>query len=103
MEAGSSTMVTAAKLPILNLEEFELWKIRIKQTVDGVEQTYPPITAEEKLARKNKLKARSTLLMPLPNEHQLKFNTYKCAKTLMEAIEKRFGDNKKSKKLRRYF
>ncbi|GKB14201.1 hypothetical protein Tco_0848124, partial [Tanacetum coccineum] len=27
-------------------------------------------------------------LMALPNEHQLKFNTYKCAKTLMEAIEK---------------
>ncbi|GJR10529.1 ribonuclease H-like domain-containing protein [Tanacetum coccineum] len=29
--------------------------------------------------------------MALPNEHQLKFNTYKSAKTLMEAIEKR-GD-----------
>ncbi|GJR81440.1 hypothetical protein Tco_0152225 [Tanacetum coccineum] len=38
---------------------------------------------------KNELKARGTLLMALPNEHQLKFNTYKCAKTLMEAIEKR--------------
>ncbi|GJV30073.1 hypothetical protein Tco_1386521 [Tanacetum coccineum] len=60
-----------------------------KRTVDGVEQTYPPTTAEEKLARKNELKARGTLLMALPNEHQLKFNTYKCAKTLMEAIEKR--------------
>ncbi|GKB82522.1 hypothetical protein Tco_0949417, partial [Tanacetum coccineum] len=36
--------------------------------------------------------------MALPNEHQLKFNTYKCAKTLMEAIEKRFGGNKESKK-----
>ncbi|GJV66883.1 hypothetical protein Tco_1482392, partial [Tanacetum coccineum] len=60
-----------------------------KRTVDGVEQTYPPTTAEEKLARKNELKARGTLLMALPNEHQLKFNTYKCAKTLIEAIEKR--------------
>ncbi|GKE22783.1 hypothetical protein Tco_1434295 [Tanacetum coccineum] len=62
-----------------------------KRSVDGVEKTYPPITTEEKLARKNELKARGTLLMALPNEHQLKFNTYKCAKTLMEAIEKRFG------------
>ncbi|GKF51862.1 hypothetical protein Tco_0148329, partial [Tanacetum coccineum] len=61
-----------------------------------VEQTYPPTTAEEKLARKYELKARGTLLMALPNEHQLKFNTYKCAKTLMEAIEKRFGVFKKS-------
>ncbi|GKC56440.1 hypothetical protein Tco_1084038, partial [Tanacetum coccineum] len=59
-----------------------------KRTIDGVEKTYPPTTAEEKLARKNKLKVRGTLLMALPNEHQLKFNTYKCAKTLMEALEK---------------
>ncbi|GJX68468.1 hypothetical protein Tco_0304195 [Tanacetum coccineum] len=108
MEAVSSPMVAAAKLPVLNPGEFELWKMRIEQyflmtdyalwevivngdspppkrTVDGVEQTYPPTTAEEKLARKNELKARGTLLMALPNEHQLKFNTYKCAKTLMEA------------------
>ncbi|GJW93512.1 putative ribonuclease H-like domain-containing protein [Tanacetum coccineum] len=114
-------MVAAAKLPVLNPSEFKLWKMRIEQyflmtdyalwevivngdspppkrTVDGVEQTYPPTTAEEKLARKNELKARGTLLMALPNEHQLKFNTYKCAKTLMEAIEKRFGGNKESKK-----
>ncbi|GKB79528.1 hypothetical protein Tco_0946423 [Tanacetum coccineum] len=59
-----------------------------KRIVDDVEQTYPPTTAEEKLVRKNELKARGTLLMALPNENQLKFNTYKCAKTLMEAIEK---------------
>ncbi|GJR71085.1 ribonuclease H-like domain-containing protein [Tanacetum coccineum] len=75
MEAVSSLMVVAAKLPVLNPGEFELWKIRIEQyflmidyalwevivngdsplpkrTVDGVEQTYPSITAEEKLARK---------------------------------------------------
>ncbi|GKA16844.1 ribonuclease H-like domain-containing protein [Tanacetum coccineum] len=37
------------------------------------------------------LKARSTLLMALPNEHQLNFNSYKDAKTLMQAIENRFG------------
>ncbi|GJW01969.1 putative ribonuclease H-like domain-containing protein [Tanacetum coccineum] len=34
-----------------------------KKTIDGVEQTYPPTTAEEKLARKNELKARDTLSM----------------------------------------
>ncbi|GJZ73742.1 hypothetical protein Tco_0637888 [Tanacetum coccineum] len=38
------------------------------------------------------LQARSTLLMALPNEHQLKFNSYKDAKTLMQAIKIRFGD-----------
>ncbi|GJU71455.1 putative ribonuclease H-like domain-containing protein [Tanacetum coccineum] len=87
------------------MTDYSLWEVIVngdspppKRTVDGVEQTYPPTTAEEKLARKNELKARGTLLMALPNEHQLKFNTYKCAKTLMEAIEKRFRGNKESKK-----
>ncbi|GJX18838.1 ribonuclease H-like domain-containing protein [Tanacetum coccineum] len=77
------------------MTDYALWEVIVngdspppKRTVDGVEQTYPPTTAEEKLARKNELKARGTLLMALPNEHQLKFNTYKCAKTLMDAIEK---------------
>ncbi|GJV24211.1 putative ribonuclease H-like domain-containing protein [Tanacetum coccineum] len=84
---------------------YALWEVIVngdspppKRNVNGVEQTYPPTTTEEKLARKNELKARGTLLMALPNEHQLNFNTYKCAKTLMDAIEKRFGGNKESKK-----
>nr|GEY43918.1 ribonuclease H-like domain-containing protein [Tanacetum cinerariifolium] len=34
------------------------------------------------------LKASGTLLMALPDKHQLKFNTHKDAKTLMEAIKK---------------
>nr|GEV49508.1 retrovirus-related Pol polyprotein from transposon TNT 1-94 [Tanacetum cinerariifolium] len=49
-------------------------------------------------ARKNELKACGTLLMALPDKHQLKFNIYKDAKTLMEAIEKRFEGNKETKK-----
>ncbi|GJX90577.1 hypothetical protein Tco_0343903 [Tanacetum coccineum] len=77
------------------MTDYAIWEVIIngnspprKRTIDGVEQTYPPITTEEKLAIKNELKARGTLLMALPNEHQLKFNTYKCVKTLMEAIKK---------------
>nr|GEX81308.1 hypothetical protein [Tanacetum cinerariifolium] len=46
------------------------------------------------LARKNELKARGTLLMALPDKHQLKFNSHKDAKTLMDAIKKRFGGQK---------
>nr|GEU50870.1 ribonuclease H-like domain-containing protein [Tanacetum cinerariifolium] len=46
------------------------------------------LNPEKKLARKNELKARGTLLMALPNEDQLKFNSYKNAKSLMEAIKK---------------
>nr|GEY13201.1 ribonuclease H-like domain-containing protein [Tanacetum cinerariifolium] len=59
------------------------------------------VLREEKLARKKELKARGTLLVALPNEHQLKFNSYKTAKSIMEAIEKRFGGNKESKKVQK--
>ncbi|GKE42530.1 hypothetical protein Tco_1469814 [Tanacetum coccineum] len=38
------------------------------------------------------MKARSTLMMDIPNEHQLKFNSIKDAKSLLEALEKRFRD-----------
>nr|GFA20549.1 hypothetical protein [Tanacetum cinerariifolium] len=59
--------------------------------VEGVAQPVTPTTVEQKLARKNELKARGTLLMALPDKHQLKFKSHKNAKTLMEAIEKHFG------------
>nr|GEX07658.1 hypothetical protein [Tanacetum cinerariifolium] len=68
------------------------------RVVDGVLQPVAPTTTEQRLARKNELKARGTLLMALPDKYQLKFNSHKDAKTLMEAIEKRFGGNTKTKK-----
>nr|GEU79504.1 ribonuclease H-like domain-containing protein [Tanacetum cinerariifolium] len=40
-------------------------------------------------------------MMGLPNEHQLKFNSIKDAKSLLEAIEKRFGGNDATKKTQR--
>ncbi|GJT71497.1 putative ribonuclease H-like domain-containing protein [Tanacetum coccineum] len=63
----------------------------VTKHVDGKETAIPPTTVEDKAQRRAKLKARSTLLMALPNEHQLKFNSYKDAKSLMQAIENRFG------------
>ncbi|GJT56817.1 hypothetical protein Tco_0991871 [Tanacetum coccineum] len=47
------------------------------------------------------MKARSTLMMGIPNEHQLKFNSIKDAKSLWEAIENRFGGNAATKKTQR--
>nr|GEZ48534.1 hypothetical protein [Tanacetum cinerariifolium] len=106
-------VVSAAKLPILNPNEFDLWKMRIEQyflmtdyslwevilngdspvptyIVEGVVQLVAPTTVEQKLARKNELNAHGTLLMALPDKHQLKFNSHKDAKMLTEAIKKRF-------------
>nr|GEU45320.1 hypothetical protein [Tanacetum cinerariifolium] len=39
--------------------------------------------------------------MALPDKHHLKFNSHKDAKTLMEAIEKRFGGNTETKKVQK--
>ncbi|GJQ92150.1 ribonuclease H-like domain-containing protein [Tanacetum coccineum] len=61
-----------------------------------------PITsAEDKAQRRLEVKSRSTLMMGIPNEHQLKFNSIKDAKLLLEAIEKRFGGNEATKKIQR--
>nr|GEU65929.1 hypothetical protein [Tanacetum cinerariifolium] len=71
------------------------------QKINNVETVIPPTTAEERLQRRNEVKARITLMMGLPNEHQLMFNSFKYAKTLLAAIEKRFGGNDATKKTQR--
>nr|GEV42080.1 ribonuclease H-like domain-containing protein [Tanacetum cinerariifolium] len=88
------------------MTDYSLWEVILNgdspapiRVVDGVLQPVAPTTAEHRLARKNELKAHGTLLMALPDKHQLKFNTHKDAKTLMEAIEKRFGGNTETKKV----
>nr|GEY30793.1 hypothetical protein [Tanacetum cinerariifolium] len=124
LESLHPQVVYAAKLPILNPNEFNLWKMRIEQyflitdyslwevilngdspiltrVIEGVVRPVAPTTAEQRLARKNALKAHGTLLMALPDKHQLKFNIHKDAKTLMEAIKKWFGGNKETKKVQK--
>ncbi|GJR35842.1 hypothetical protein Tco_1211526 [Tanacetum coccineum] len=56
--------------------------------VEGIETIITPTTAEEKSQRRLELKARRTLLMSIPNEHQLKFNSIKDAKSLLQGVEK---------------
>ncbi|GJU01071.1 putative ribonuclease H-like domain-containing protein [Tanacetum coccineum] len=111
MDKDSAHMVNASKVPMLKLGEYELWRMRmehyiqmidyslwevtengnappITKVVEGVETTIAPTTAEEKTQKRLELKARSTLLMGIPNEHQLKFNSIKDAKLLLRAVEK---------------
>ncbi|GJV10370.1 putative ribonuclease H-like domain-containing protein [Tanacetum coccineum] len=66
---------------------------QITTNVDGTSTTLipGPITTEEKVQKKNNVKARTMLLMALPNEHLMTFNQYKDAKTLFAAIQTRFG------------
>nr|GEV03452.1 reverse transcriptase domain-containing protein [Tanacetum cinerariifolium] len=56
------------------------------------------ITTKDMQKRRNDVKARTTLLLALPDEHQLRFSKYKTAKDLWEAILKTFGGNEATKK-----
>nr|GFC40724.1 hypothetical protein [Tanacetum cinerariifolium] len=56
------------------------------------------ITTEDMQKRRNDVKARTTLLLALPDEHQLRFSKYEIAKELWEAILKIFGGNEATKK-----
>nr|GEX27010.1 hypothetical protein [Tanacetum cinerariifolium] len=90
------------------MTDYSFWEVILNgdspipiRVIDGVVQPVASTTAEQRLARKNELKARGTLLIALPDKHQLKFNIHKDAKTLVEAIEKRFGGNKETKKVQK--
>ncbi|GJT23365.1 putative reverse transcriptase domain-containing protein [Tanacetum coccineum] len=101
MEFESTNSNTTAKLPILKLENGNSW-VSIPQTAQengtSVTKMSIPVTAKEKTNKKNDVKARSLLLMALPNEHQLTFSQYPDAKTMFAAIETRFGGNAATKK-----
>ncbi|GJU03392.1 hypothetical protein Tco_1113730 [Tanacetum coccineum] len=121
MDQDFAHMVPASKVPILKPGEFEIWMMRIEQyiqmidyalweviengatlpktsMVEGVMTVMPITTAEDKAQRRLEIKARSTLMMGIPNKNQLKFNSIKDAKQLLEAVEKRFGGNATTKK-----
>nr|GFC20866.1 ribonuclease H-like domain-containing protein [Tanacetum cinerariifolium] len=59
------------------------------------------LTAEDMQKRKNDVKAITTLLLFLPDEHQLRFSKYKTAQELWAAILKTFGGNEATKKTRK--
>ncbi|GJX93206.1 putative ribonuclease H-like domain-containing protein [Tanacetum coccineum] len=127
MELENSQNNALAKLPMLKLGEYEMWEIRIKQyfqiqdyalweVIENGNSWVPipvtapesgpstalkmtvPSTAEEKICKKNDVKARSLLLMALPNEHQLTFNQYVDAQSMFAAIKARFGGNEATKR-----
>ncbi|GJW49773.1 hypothetical protein Tco_0091124 [Tanacetum coccineum] len=124
MDQDSVHMVAASKVPMLKPGEFEIWRMRIEQyiqmldyalweviengktlpqtsTVKGVVTVMPITTVKEKAQRRLEVKARSTFMMGIPNEHQLKFNSIKDAKKLLEGVKKRFSGNAATKKTQR--
>ncbi|GKB90976.1 putative ribonuclease H-like domain-containing protein, partial [Tanacetum coccineum] len=127
MDLETAQTNTTAKFPILKQGEYDMWTLRIEQyfqlqdyalwdvmengnSFKSVAQTTTnadgtstslipgPVTNKEKAQKKNDVKAKSMLLMALPNEHQMTFNQYEDTKTLFTAIQTRFGGNEATKK-----
>nr|GEW72780.1 ribonuclease H-like domain-containing protein [Tanacetum cinerariifolium] len=88
--------------------DYALWEViengatlPITKVMEGVTTEVPITTVEEKAQRRLEVKVRSTLMMGILNEHQLKFNSIKDAKKLLEVVENRFGGNAATKKTQR--
>ncbi|GKD06222.1 putative ribonuclease H-like domain-containing protein [Tanacetum coccineum] len=115
--------MSTIKLPILKKGEYDIWAMKMEHylahtnypiweviqkgngpvsiTTDtqGIIKVLPPRTAEEILARERERKARTTLLMALPEDHLAKFHKMTDAKEMWDAIKSRFGGNDESKKM----
>ena len=107
MENMATDSVLVSKVPMLKPNEFDMWKIRIRQyilltdysmwdiiengpTIDEGGSSYgkraPPKTDVERKLRQTEMKALSTLLLAIPNEYQHQF--YQCANAKMGNIGK---------------
>ncbi|GJW68933.1 putative ribonuclease H-like domain-containing protein [Tanacetum coccineum] len=118
--------VSTIKLPILKKGEYDIWAMKLEHylahtdypiweviqngngpvsvTTDtsGQIKILPPKTAEEVVARERERKARTTLLMAIPEDHLAKFHKMTDAKEMWNAIKSRFGGNDESKKMQKY-
>nr|GEV86102.1 ribonuclease H-like domain-containing protein [Tanacetum cinerariifolium] len=127
MESQSETTQTVSRLKLLVLKtgEYDLWSMSMKKYLNftdhalwevivngdyvssvasaSSEGLIPPKTAEQRLARKNKLKAKSTLMLPILDENLVKFHACKDAKSLWEAIKNRTKDECYNGHRRGYF
>ncbi|GJX45745.1 hypothetical protein Tco_0262421 [Tanacetum coccineum] len=114
--------VSTIKLPILKKGEYDIWAMKmehylahtdypvweviqngngpvsISTDTQGQIKILPPKSAEEILARERERKARTTLLMALPEDHLARFHNISDAKEMWEAIKSRFGGNEESKR-----
>ncbi|GJX65406.1 hypothetical protein Tco_0299749 [Tanacetum coccineum] len=107
MELENPQNNALAKLPMLKLGEYDVGDQDQTVFLDpglcsmgGTKMTVPS-TVKEKTCKKNDVKARSLLLMALPNEHQLTFDQYVDAQAMFAAIKARFGVNEATKKIQK--
>ncbi|GJR77579.1 hypothetical protein Tco_0089944 [Tanacetum coccineum] len=103
--------VSTIKLPILKKGEYDIWALKMEHYLDHIDypiweviqngngpvsittdtqgqiKVLPPRTAEEILARERERKARTTLLMALPEDRLAKFHKMTDAKEILDEFD----------------
>nr|GEU62881.1 reverse transcriptase domain-containing protein [Tanacetum cinerariifolium] len=95
----------------LSHTEYPIWQVLqngngpvyVTTDTNGMIKVLPHKTAKEVMARERERKARTTLLMDLPEDYLEKFHKMADAKEMRKAIKSRFGGNNESKKMQKYF
>nr|GEU75429.1 copia protein [Tanacetum cinerariifolium] len=80
----------------LPVERFQ-YLVRRLEFGESYEAPQDDVATEEE----DDVKTRTTLLLALPDEHQLRFSKYKTAQELWDAILKTFGGNEATKKTKK--
>nr|GEV93906.1 hypothetical protein [Tanacetum cinerariifolium] len=93
-------MVSSVKLPILKKGEYIVWTMKIEQYLAHTDYALWEVILN---ARTKERKAKSTLLMAIPNEQLARFHRIKDAKTLWAAIKTRFGVVMLSIRVKRFY
>nr|GEY09877.1 xylulose kinase-1 [Tanacetum cinerariifolium] len=104
------SMLERDNMRLRGMLDYPIWQViqndndHVSVTTDtnGMIKVLPPKTAKEVMARERERKARTNLLMALPEDHVAKFHKMDDAKEMWEAIKSRFCGNDKSKKMQKY-
>nr|GEV33084.1 ribonuclease H-like domain-containing protein [Tanacetum cinerariifolium] len=86
--------ISTIKLLILKKGKYDIWAMKMEHYLAHTDY---PIWERER-----DRKARTTLLMPISEDHLAKFHKITDAKEMWEAIKSRFNGNDESKKMHKY-
>ncbi|GJZ72793.1 hypothetical protein Tco_0636939 [Tanacetum coccineum] len=96
MDQDSVHMVAASKVPMLKPGEYELLRMRMEQYIQMVDYALWEVIENGNTAQKTTLVEGVEKVIPPTT-----FNSIKDAKSLLQAVEKRFGGNAATKKTQR--
>ena len=118
--------VSTMKIPPLTKGDYDLWAMKFETHLqhkdpgawgvikkgngpinyikldDGTFEEAPAKTVAEQQRRDKERRARTSLLMAIPEDHMAYFHKIDDAKDMWAAIKARFGGNTQSRKMRRY-